>query len=1343
MAPETMSSSHTAGLELAAKLSPKRLPEIRDRALKALGSKLELGILPPEVALEIPGLPQLVLHWLNDRQDSEPELLNVALKLLGRLAHGQDTTRLHEAGCIPFLQDFRPQVPPPCLETLDAALWALLCHRPEAAEKEGSGDAFSTPLKRRKEPFTMVLTPAKSASKTSLRSLETLKLPELQIGEADQQILLDMAVRLKFSDASQRPAACRELWQLAVDMPRLLLTYAPVVEGLCLCLRESENTAACDVLCLLLEQEKEHRRQSPAAEAEEALPALWHLLAQLLSSGVVESPLAQHALRALLQLLHLEPGEGKNEASMKQCRNAQQMLHCIYLVSELLRSLLALRRQALRCAAEALDWFRCLGLPKAHAAEKLPWFEPLPSHDWTPETLLLIDVLLGLLQGVMTCSNAEELLSSWARENEVLAAMVSSLVFDLRLLWERPWQCAELLSRAVALWAPQQAKEFSIFQQMLQEGETPDAGIKNLGEESDEAPGREAALCQAAQLLQVGLREQIFITGMRERSVVRLRSECREELQKALSEGLAALTMWQGGGSLVLGFQDEEQVTGLEMMYHLLRELPDLQNTLSETMEIKETITELEQLMHQRLLPGLYQLVEDDWGPRGRLADPELLRATQLLLRMALALRVFRREEHLESMDWLQLLSVLALAPAPVPRLALSLAVWLPTDAADAEGRHFGEVLLELLSARQNTTTWRNAQEIRCALWLAADLAPPEAVAYITPFLQHVDAVVVATAWRCLRCLLFRDETDEETPLQRRATLGRALRALRGWSREEKSCAEQFALPVAEALETVRWILEAGEPLVMQVLEPRIFESGLFQKSFSSSHLGLRRSALRLLSALLAADFPQSVPAIFKAGLWTSALAAAEVEEQSLDSCTVTTDLVLLVMQGSGEDSQLLLWLCKSTSFLQDWQHVLQYLGTFAKKAEVQGDRTSRLAELLRLHLVALLRLMELWEEDFQDFLFSWQVQLALCEALQADFPAETRHVATAALASWAGRRVNRVTQETMTSDDELLGHRAAQGFLRVLSSDSQAKWLTTSAAAAANLYAASPLAASGAISELPQLSRALEQLAAMRRHQQLIWVMRVFFAMLISSADALAGAHAGGSLASALLAIRASADRDEAVCLEFLEQLSKLAEALVQLKDEEVWSQLLSWLMRLSMKKQLPSAAFCCVMDILCLSSEILAGKPMLFRYLSQLMEAIQSLSKTSSSMSSRWRSKRLCAAMNFIASIQMCPRSTAILTGSGAAGEVRRRHLSAPLEAGLDLWFDLTAQGELHSMVRFAALRVLLALSEAMPKASVEAWPRWPMLQRSGRRWDLREGLLQLLAEEDWRAAALCEAE
>ena len=40
--------------------------------------------------------------------------------------------------------------------------------------------------------------------------------------------------------------------------------------------------------------------------------------------------------------------------------------------------------------------------------------------------------------------------SPWA-----VSSQVSSLVFDLRLLWERPWQCAELLSRAVALWAPQ------------------------------------------------------------------------------------------------------------------------------------------------------------------------------------------------------------------------------------------------------------------------------------------------------------------------------------------------------------------------------------------------------------------------------------------------------------------------------------------------------------------------------------------------------------------------------------------------------------------------------------------------------------------------------------------------------------------------------------------------------------------------------------------------------------------------------------------------------------------------------------------------------------------------
>lgn len=247
---------------------------------------------------------------------------------------------------------------------------------------------------------------------------------------------------------------------------------------------------------------------------------------------------------------------------------------------------------------------------------------------------------------------------------------------------------------------------------------------------------------------------------------------------------------------------------------------------------------------------------------------------------------------------------------------------------------------------------------------------------------------------------------------------------------------------------------------------------------------------------------------------------------------------------------------------------------------------------------------------------------------------------------------------------------------------------------------------------------------------------------------DAEGGARSEGLLTSVLLALRSSADRDQAVSLEFLEQLSHLSG---QLQEELFQSELLGWLMRLSTKRQLASAAFCCVMDILCLCSDVLAGKPLLFRYLGQLMEAIRSLSKTTT-LPVRWKSKRLVAAMNFISSLRLCSRSAAILTGAASGDSGTRRHLSAPLSAGLDLWFDFageTPKGDIHGIpVRNAALRLLLALSEALPKASVEAWPRlMPLLQDrhcagGEKRLDPREGLLQRLAEDDSRAASLCEA-
>lgn len=1378
------STAYSTGAEFAGKLSPKRLPEIRDRALKALASKVELGLLPCEVALEIPGLPQLVLHWLNDRQEVEPQLLNAAFKLLAKLAKNPDTTRLHEAGCVAFLQDFRPQAPSQCLDALDAALWALLCHRPEAIEPSA---LCSTPLRpgdSQVKATGEILTPPKSLAPRELQTVK-LPLPEVcqNLGEADQQLLLDMSVRLKFSASLQRSDACRELFNLASDVPpQLLLSHGPVLEGLCLCLHDPNSAvAAADALRLLLERLHDQRLHSIGKDQE--LPALWHFLAQLLSGDLCF--FAQHALRKLQQILHLDE-RGDTATGQRGNGSGQQMLHCLVHAAKALRTQLAPSRQPLRCAAEALEWFRCLGLPDAQHVEKLPWVEPLFSHDWNPRSLLLMDVVLGLLAGITRLPDVEKLLASWAAENEVVATMVASLLFDIRLLWERP-EAVRILQRAANVVAPQQERSFQMFLQMLEEGLPVDAAVKELGQELE--VGREVALCQAAQLLQLGLGEELI--GGVHRSVVWLRARRNFEHSDAqmlapdelllapVSQGallcpgylaflLGALTptMWSQGGSFVVRFPDQEQLKVLEHVHDLLRTLPDLHDLQGEEKEQKDTrdaaaniimdaLKQLDDLVHRRLLPGLHALLmEDDSFGHAQLADAQLMRATELLLRVTLALLVRRGHEVERKEIDLSLLTILTSAPAPLPALALRLAVQLEVaKGSDQVHINFGEVLLERLSARSNTTRYHST-EIHCALWLSAEFAPAEAVAYVTPFLQHVDAVVSAAAWRCLRCLLFcRDEDDQEAlQLQRRAAVQRALRALRAWSREELLSIDTFAR-AAEAVEVLRWSVEAGVENAKQILESGILVS--MAKSFKASHLGLRRSLLRLLSALLAANFTDAAPVIFKAGLWTSVVSACEdltVEEGNdelgeLDVLTVKTDVVLLVIQGTGEDSQLLLWLSKSTALLQQWQWTLQSLGVAVQK-QVGGHGLLRVANLLRLHLAALLRFMELPIED-SDFLFSWQVTVALGEALQADMPMETQQLATAALVSWAAIRMKEVSETGDSAALATLGTRASQHLLRVLSGhDAGAGIGLAECAAAANLFASSSQAAFSAAKQLPELSALLQQLSEQRRHQQLIWVMRVFFAMLISSEDALEGARAEGLLTSVLLALRSSADRDQALCLEFLEQLFHLSG---QLQEELFQSELLSWLMRLSTKRQLASAAFCCVMDILCLCSDVLAGKPLLFRYLGQLMEAIRSLSKTTT-LPVRWKSKRLVAAMNFISSLRLCSRSAAILTGAASGDSGTRRHLSAPLGAGLDLWFDFageTPKGDIHGIpVRNAALRLLLALSEALPKASVEAWPRlMPLLQDrhcagGEKRLDPREGLLQRLAEDDSRAAALCEA-
>ncbi|CAJ1397981.1 unnamed protein product [Effrenium voratum] len=1111
--------------ELAEKLAPGRLPDIRDRALKALSSKLEVGLLPAKAALDTPGVPQLLLHWLNDRQDAAPvPLLSAALRLIAQLAR-HNAVRLQEAGCVAFLQDFRPQVPTECLQSLDNALWALLSHGEEAHIVE-------TP--RRQELWERqvpdgetMFTPPKMLAPRSWEPVLKIPLTECSdLCKADQQLLLDLSVRLKFAEAPQRRSACRELAELAVDMPpTLLLAFPPLVEGLALSLREE---TAAEALCVLLERLEEISQPldlfgtKPRNWLEE-LPALGHLMAQLLSAG--PSLASQHALRTLSGFL---PGvESKQQELLAR---------------------LGVTAEAAKLRAVATE------LPGG----------PLASPGYLP-------MLLALL--------------------------------------------------TPAMWQP---------------------------------PG-------AAQ-------------------------------------------------SLVARFPDEDQLDLLEQVLDLLRASSTGCQRRVDSGRFQEFLPQFQELLRLKLWPALRVALQE--GPpnaaHGRLAtDGALRRAAELLLRISLALQLGMPEDG-------PLLSTLMLAPAPLPRLALTLA--LGGDCRGTDG--FEEALLEHLA--RGGVSWRRSGELRAAVWLAADL-DPAAVAYVTPYLQHVDAVVQASAWRCLRRLLFRKEKEEDLR-QRNACVQRALRALRALDEGSE------AFLVAEVLEVLRCSVEAtGNEACRQTFESGIMRSdGLVAKCLAVEDLGLRRAALRLLGALLAADYQQAAPNIFKAGLWTLAVAAVPRSKACLDVCSLTTDLVVLLKQGTGEDGQLLFWICSTTPFLERWAEALQVLEASS------GERVGR---LLLAQMACLRHFIELQPQEdiplspLDHFLCSPPVGAALGRALDAEMPPETQQVATAAVAVWAARRMSGARKDIYASD-ATLGRRVMARLLRLASDGAVAECVS-----AANLFAASAAAAEAGLRKLEELCSLMTRL---KKQQQLVWVMRVFFSMMCSSLVALEGALSAGLLSSALLTLRAAADRDEAVCLEFLEQLPYLASA-EEVQAELLQSELLSWLMRLSLKRELSSAAFCRVMDTLCLCSGVLAGKQVLVRYLGQIMEVLLRLAKGPAS--DHWRTRKLTAAMNFIASLRLCSRSAALLTGTPSGDAGTRRPFSAPLCSGLDLWFDLSEERG----VRCAALQLLLNVATndtAQAKAGVEAWPRLAstLQSRCGRRITLREGILQRLAKVDLHAGELC---
>jgi len=337
-------------------------------------------------------------------------------------------------------------------------------------------------------------------------------------------------------------------------------------------------------------------------------------------------------------------------------------------------------------------------------------------------------------------------------------------------------------------------------------------------------------------------------------------------------------------------------------------------------------------------------------------------------------------------------------------------------------------------------------------------------------------------------------------------------------------------------------------------------------------------------------------------------------------------------------------------------------------------------------------------------------------------------------------------------ASEELLSHRVFDLFLSAsasASSNSQSadslqrpsllpSSLSTDAAQCLiNLFHTSTTAADTAwrAGFLTALGSHIALLSAQHAAQEarMIWALRVLTAFLVSSGDACEDAKAGalGSCGGPVLLIvlqgvRSSCEKDDALCLEVLDMLSKCIQSEELIVERgSTWESMpafllrhefVQWMMRFSQRRKISSVVFCKIMDVMCLCSRVLSGRPALLRYLSELVEMVKvygrapSRSSQTALVADEWRCRRFAIILRFIASLHLCTRSTTLLVSvaptTRTAALVPTEHCSSQGGGlGMDFWLDLIdADCNTPVTIRISALQVLLAvITGSSPHAKV----------------------------------------
>eukprot|EP00929_Paragymnodinium_shiwhaense_P066789 TRINITY_DN33550_c0_g1_i2.p1 TRINITY_DN33550_c0_g1~~TRINITY_DN33550_c0_g1_i2.p1 ORF type:complete len:2255 (+),score=496.52 TRINITY_DN33550_c0_g1_i2:124-6888(+) len=269
--------------ELVEKLAPRRLAEVRDRALRALSLKVTNGVFSAQALARCRTLPYFLLHWIHDRQEAaNVDLLRAALRLLTTCAQTPEPEArqaVEDAGCLEFLETYTQCAPAVVRADLEAAIAAMLVLQPGpplpwhppppaqtaqpqtlppssgfpacAADSQAKKASTAGTCWQPQPPAAVFLggglappqgqatcqlgrgeleSPVRSSGASGV--LDSRTVPEL--AEADAQILMDLSVRLRFGDATVMLEACRDVLDLVADFSAAdILSHRPLVDGLC------------------------------------------------------------------------------------------------------------------------------------------------------------------------------------------------------------------------------------------------------------------------------------------------------------------------------------------------------------------------------------------------------------------------------------------------------------------------------------------------------------------------------------------------------------------------------------------------------------------------------------------------------------------------------------------------------------------------------------------------------------------------------------------------------------------------------------------------------------------------------------------------------------------------------------------------------------------------------------------------------------------------------------------------------------------------------------------------------------------------------------------------------